>query len=281
MWPSAVAAPLVLPSGSTLPPLPYLLAVVLGVALVGWGLNRAEVRLTPRTVLALAPWMVVGSSFYVTYQIGLLPARLAPFLSSPTVYATTAVLAGGVWLLATRTGEPLVALAGAGAGLLVLPAGWASSHALATGSFAPKWSVAATALSLLLASALWAGTRHLDPDLGEFLNVVGWLVVFAHTLDGVSTAVGTAQLGFGEQTPLSAILLEAGAVLPGVPMLGDGWLYLLVKVGIALGLLFLLEDLLRDDPPLGNGLLVLITAVGLGPATHNLLLFAVVAPTGL
>jgi uncharacterized membrane protein len=104
---------------------------------------------------------------------------------------------------------------------------------------------------------------------------VGFLAVFGHALDGVSTAVGVDLLGFGERTPLSRAIIEFAATLPTEPYLGTVWLFVLVKLAVASGVVTLFADYVREDPSEGYALLGFVAAVGLGPGVHNLLLFTV------
>ncbi|MUW15566.1 hypothetical protein GJ633_13720, partial [Halorubrum sp. CBA1125] len=89
-----------LPAGTTLPPAPYLVAVLLAAGGVGVGFRRRRPGIDAASVLALAPWMVLGSAAHVLYVVGALPRAVAPLAGSPTVYLTVAVLAGATWLLA-------------------------------------------------------------------------------------------------------------------------------------------------------------------------------------
>ena len=107
-------------------------------------------------------------------------------------------------------------------------------------------------------------------------GAVGGLALGAHALDGISTAVGTTQLGFGERTPLSRLLLELDG-LPAIPILGDGWLFVLVKLVVASGVVWLFASYISEEPAEGNLLLGFVAAVGIGPAAHNLLLFSIAA----
>jgi uncharacterized membrane protein len=225
--------------------------------------------------------MIVGSALYALHQIGAVPRPLAPLCSSPTVYLTTAVVAGSVWLVASRVAATEEWIAGTGIVAAVVPVGIATAAGLEAGTFAPGWSLLGAGLAAVLGYGLWRCFARYRPEVAEIVGAAGGLAVFAHVLDGVSTTIGVDVLHFGEQTPLSAVLLDVGAALPTAPVLGTGWVFLLVKTVVAVGLVWLLADLVRDDPPLGNGLLLLITAVGLGPATHNLILFAVTGPAGL
>ncbi|QKY17694.1 DUF63 family protein [Halorubrum sp. CBA1229] len=267
-------APPFLPAGTTLPPLPYLAVVLLAAGAVGLALRRNPPRVTGRHVLALAPWMALGSAAHVLYVVDALPPVLSPLAGSPTVYLTVGSLAGAAWL-AIATGPPErvpTALAAAGALLLVPVVG----TALATGvsPAGARWSTVALVASLPVAAAVWVGLTRLRPETAV-TGGVGALAVFGHALDGVSTAVGTTQLGFGERTPLSRILLGFDWI-PTVPVLGEGWVFLLVKLAVASGVVWLFAEYVRDRPAEGYLLLGFVAAVGLGPAAHNLLLFAVV-----
>ncbi|MFB6086477.1 MAG: DUF63 family protein [Halodesulfurarchaeum sp.] len=272
---------MVLPAGTTLPPLPYLFGVLGGALAVALALYRRRIALRTRTVVAFAPWMVTGSALYVLYQLDAAPEPLAPLFGSPTVYLTTAVLAGSVWLVASRVDRTARWVAVTGAVLALVPIGIATGEALAADTLSAGWSLFGLGVAGVLSAGVWWGFGRYRPEVTESIGAGGALAVFAHVLDGVSTSIGVDVLHFGEQTPLAAVLLDVGAGLPTAPVLGTGWVFLLVKTVIALGLVWLIAGLIRDDPGLGNGLLLLVTAVGLGPATHNLLLFAVAGPAGL
>ncbi|SFR57023.1 DUF63 family protein [Halorubrum sodomense] len=264
-----------LPAGTTLPPLPHLLVVLLATGGVVAALRRRRPRVTARRVLALAPWMALGSAAHVLYVVDALPPLLAPFAGSPTVYLTVGSLAGAAWLAAAAARPDRVATALAAAGALcLLPV---VAVALGTGlSLAgARWSAVALALALPITGAAWAGLTRLRPEVAV-TGGVGALALFGHALDGVSTAVGTTQLGFGERTPISRILLELGGI-PPVPVLGEGWLFLLVKLAVASAVVWLFAAYVREEPAEGYLLLGFVAAMGLGPAAHNLLLFSVAA----
>jgi len=91
-----------LPEGFALPPLAHLAVLVVAVLVVAALLYATSPPVTERTVLALGPWMVLGSALYALYQIDAVPPLLAPFFGSPTVYATTFVLLGALWAASSR-----------------------------------------------------------------------------------------------------------------------------------------------------------------------------------
>ncbi|PSQ57847.1 DUF63 domain-containing protein [Halobacteriales archaeon SW_8_68_21] len=231
-----------LPAGTTLPPLPHLLVVLFAAGGVAAALHSRRPRVTGSRVLALVPWMALGSAAHVLYVIDALPPVLAPIAGSPTVYLTVGSLAGGATGLSTE---------------------------------GARWSAVAFALTLPVAGAAWVGLTRLRPE-AAVTGGVGALAVFGHALDGVSTAVGTVQLGFGERTPLSRVLLELGGI-PPVPVLGEGWLFLLVKLAVATAVVWLFAAYVRETPGEGFLLLGFVAAMGLGPAVHNLVLFSVAA----
>ncbi|PSP56105.1 DUF63 domain-containing protein [Halobacteriales archaeon QS_1_67_19] len=266
---------MVLPEGFALPPLPYLVVLLAGLALVGGTLSRAEPPITDRTVLALAPWVLVGSSLHVLYVLDWVPAVVAPLLGTPAVYPTTFVVAGVVWLAALRTrsdAEPPLAAVGAFLALAVV--GYALARGAADG-LRPVWPGVALLGAVGTTAGLWAATRRSYPGVARATGAVGALAVFGHALDAVSTAVGVDVLGFGERTPVSRAVLDAAAGLPTAEVIGAGWLFVLVKLAIAELVVVLFADLVREDPAEGYLLLGVVAAVGLGPGAHNLLLFVI------
>ncbi|QWC18182.1 DUF63 family protein [Halorubrum sp. 2020YC2] len=264
-----------LPAGTTLPPAPYLLTVLLATGGVVAALRRRRPPVTARRVLALAPWMAFGSAAHVLYVVDALPPLLSPLAGSPTVYLTAGSLAGAAWLAADAVHPDRVASALAAAGVLCLVPVVAVAASTGVSPEGAGWSGVALALSLLVAGVAWGALTRLRPETAV-TGGVGALAVFGHALDGVSTAVGTTQLGFGERTPVSRFLLELGGI-PPVPVLGEGWLFLLVKLAVASAVTWLFAAYVRETPGEGYLLLGFVAAMGLGPAAHNLLLFSVAA----
>lgn len=275
---------MILPAGFEIPPLPVLATVVAAAVGVGYWLYRTGADVTNRTILAFAPWMAVGSAAYVCYQIGVWTASIAPFFGSPIVYLTTFAIACGVWILARRTDDQFRVLAGGGFVALSLPVGLALGYGTRQGSLTLLWPIAGLVAGVVLAAITWWALGTVRPEVTRTTGGVGVLAVLGHALDATSTTVGVDILGFGEQTPLSAAVMHAAALLQealvgGVP-LGVGWLFVLVKLLLAAGVVTLLADLVRDDPVEGRLLLGFVAAVGLGPGVHNILLFIVSSPAG-
>ncbi len=268
---------MVLPSDFALPALPYLIALAGAVGIVGVILYRVRPPVTADTILAFAPWMAVGGGLYALYQLDAVPLGVAPLVSAPAVYVTVGVIAGGIWAGAadrppagwTRWTTPLI-LGGLGVitllGVLVVAL---------TATREPRvvLSVAILIIAVVCTGIVWLGIQRYWPVAAT--GRAGIVTVFAHGLDGVSTAVGYDILGFGEQTPLSGLVLQAGEALPVADVIGAGWLFVVVKLALAAFVVVVFEDFVREDPTEGYLLLGLVVAVGLGPGTHNVILFAV------
>ena len=266
---------MVLPEGFALPPVPYLLVLALALGGVAIGLSRRNVAFGGDHVLALVPWMVTGSALHVLYVLESVPAVLAPLLGTPAVYGTVAAVAGAVWLAADALDGSVPRWLAAVGGVTALGAVLAvAAVGVAGGSVRPFPSLAALLIAVVLTAVAWIGLRRLRPGVAD-VGWVGVLTLGAHALDGVSTAVGVDWLGFGERTPLSREIIEFGAGLPTAGVLGDAWLFVLVKVVLVAWIVSLFVEYVREDPAEGYGLLGVVAAVGLGPAVHNLLLFAV------
>lgn len=264
---------LLLPEGFALPPLPYLVGILLVSLLIVGVLYRQAPRITTQTVVGLAPWMAVGAGLYALEQARVIPELLAPFASSPTVYLTTFVVVGAiVAVMGDRQPDrfafdstPGVLLI-TGTAVVVVVFAIAGIAALQSPPIHVFWPGAAVVGAAVTTVGGWLFFRRFFPSAIEVTGGAGLLVVFGHALDGLSTAVGLAFLGFGEQTPLSRLIIDIGGV----------WLFVVVKVVLAVVVVGLLADYVREEPSEGNLLLAAVAAVGLGPGVHNVVLFSIV-----
>lgn len=265
----------ILPEGFALPPLPYLLALLLAGAAVAYLFSERNPPVTDRVVVALAPWMLAGAWLHVLHVVGGSPAALDPLLGTPSVYLSTAVLAGAFWLGADAADLPIASVL-AGVGVVLAGLGLAANvlWGLERGSLAVFWPAVAAVLGVGLGVAGWLILHRVHPGVAV-AGVGGVLAFVAHTLDGISTAVGIDVLGATERTPLSRLIIDLGAALPTADFIGTVWLFVLVKLSLAALLVWILADYVREDPRGGRLLLVLVAAVGLGPGAHNLVLFAI------
>ncbi|QLK24946.1 DUF63 family protein [Natrinema zhouii] len=277
---------MVLPEGFVVPPWYLLIPVIVFLGSVLALLWALEPPVTDRTVLAFAPWMMFGACLHVLYkmdafQMDAFPASIESLFSAPMVYAVTAIIAGTVWIIAIflHVGglQPTIArfVGIAGTAFFTVFAMFAIVRSLEAGIFEPFWPVIAVVVAGIVTAVAWIALSLWFTDVATTTGMTGALVVFGHTLDGVTTAIGYDVIGAGEDVPLSLLVLEAGEALPTAEYIGAGWLFVLLKVSLAMVILGLFREYVEEAPRQARTLLALVAAVGLGPATHNTLLFIV------
>jgi uncharacterized membrane protein len=259
--------------------------LALAVLTVGVLLYSLRLRVSQGTALAFVPWMVSGAVLHVLYQMDatveetLIPAVPTSILSAPSVYLTASVLMGLVWLLAALANpeRPLrVAKLLAGTGVVAATAvggyaAWVAADQFALDPVLPLFGLLG---SLAVTAVLYLGLGLWRPDVVAGARYVGGLVLFAHVFDGITTAIGIELLDTGERSTVPQLVLDVAADLPTSSLIGDAWLFVLVKVLIATLIVASFHDYVRERPTEGNLFFAFVAAVGLGPATNNFLLFA-------
>ncbi len=271
-------------SGLEVPSLLYLLVLLAGLATVAALLYVTRPPVTQRTVLAFVPWVASGAALHVFYQLGsqpgqqVYPALVEPLFAAPAVYVTTFVLMGAVWLVSmvvgtARGGEWLatryLGVVGSGvlAALLGLLVWQALGPALSPRPVVPLLTLIGTGALTFAVYVLIGAWRAWV--LAE-ARLVGGLVLFAHLLDGISTAVAVDVFGTTERSVVPARIMEFASTLPTEPYLGTGWLFVVVKLVVAALIVVAFADYVQEEPVRGNLLFAVVIAVGLGPAMNNL-----------
>ena len=276
---------MVLPSGFTLPPLLYLVGLVGAALVLGAVLLSLDPPITQRTAIALGPWLAIGGALHAFYQLEAFADPFAPLFGAPAVYVTTFVFAVAVWVAVASVG--IIAgrqrytsryLGITGMGVLTVLLTMAIYQGIGAETLDPVWpSIALLAALVLTVLVTFAISMWRTP---VFLRtrLVGPLVIFAHALDGTTTAIGADIIGVEERSPLPEAIMEFAADLPTYQYVGRGWLFLLVKLALASAIVIAFNRYVDEEPVQANLLLVLVAAVGLGPATNNLVLFLVGKP---
>ncbi|WP_435319366.1 DUF63 family protein [Haloarchaeobius sp. TZWSO28] len=270
-----------LPVGAELPPLVYLVPLVLaflGVAALTWAVHPPVTDWTP---VAFAPWMMTGAVLHVLYQLEAYPEAVAPLFGTITVYITVATFTGLVWILMTFLAairqhfhvDRAVGTAGTGFAAMFLV--FAVLLAINAGDFTPFWSVIGVVVAGIVAAVAWLLFSLKYTEVATHVGKTGAFVVFAHTLDGITTAIGFDVLGSSERVALSRYVLEAGERLPTAEFIGAGWLFVVVKIVLALIIVAAFKEFVDEEPRQARLLLTFVAAVGFGPGIHNLVLFAV------
>ncbi|WP_254545852.1 DUF63 family protein [Halomarina pelagica] len=136
------------------------------------------------------------------------------------------------------------------------------------------WTAFGVLGTLVVTAAAWELLRQAAPAVAARSGYVERFAVFGQALDGVSTLVGVDALSFVELVPISRAILEVAAGLPTAPLFGTGWLFVLVKLGVALAVVVAVADLRGSDDDYRRAVLIAAGLVGLLPGLSNLLLYA-------
>lgn len=273
------------------PSMLYLAFLLAGTLLIAALLYAIQPPFTQRTVYAMVPWIVSGSILHVFYQIGdafqvrIYPGWAEPLFAAPAVYLTTFIGMGTIWLVTSVIGVQSAAvtrdrvadyLAGTGLGV-ALPLlglfGWQSMDP-AIGPIQIVLPVVGLLLSLVVAFVVYILLGAWRTYILAEARQVGGLLLFAHVFDGITTAIGVDLLGTGERSYLPRLIIEFARDLPTFQYIGAGWLFVVVKILVAVLVIVLFADYLSDEPRRGNLLFAVIIAVGLGPALNNFFLFS-------
>jgi uncharacterized membrane protein len=137
------------------------------------------------------------------------------------------------------------------------------------------WPVASILGAVALTIMTWLTINYAAPSVTAHAGWMGIFAIFGQLLDAVSTAIGIDILSLSEQVPLSRAVLEFAATLPSAPIIGVGWLFVVLKLTLATGLVWLVST---DNKPMRISDYVLFLGaglVGLLPGLRNLILYTV------
>lgn len=231
---------------------------------------------TRATVLATAPWMVVGGLLEALAATGAYALAL-PLFDPPQVHLAALVVGGLAWtplvqgavVRERRAAAPrYLAAAGAGAALVLAAVlFWRASpdpEGLVWLTTAPVGAVVLAAVGYFL---LGLG----DATPLAYTRLVGLFAVFAHALAGIATAVAVDVFGRPPRG-LAAIVTDAAGTLP---LAGVGWLVLPIRVAGALVVVLALGHYARRAESRAYLALAAFAAAGLGPGVATLLRLAV------
>lgn len=265
---------LLLPEGLTIPPLPYListLAILVGAAGLLW---RRRPQITDELVVAAVPWIAAGGLLHALYQLGGFSESVAPLFGTVSVYLTVTAIGLLSWLVSEVQSLSSPRFVGGIGSLVFLSTVGYTLVSVEFGSLLV--STVSVIGAVAMTGVVWGILSRRQPTVTEVTGWTGVVVIFGHALDGLSTALGYDLLDAGERTPLSRYILEFGTDLPTAEFIGGGWVFILVKLVLPVVVVYLFVDYLRDRPSEARAFLIFIAAVGLGPAVHNLLLFATI-----
>lgn len=276
-------------------------AVVLLLALFGvyFALERFEAGDNPGFFYALVPFMLFGGVLRTLEDANIallregLPA-IIPFpwsglIISPFIYFTVFVIAL-VAFLATASAERhgLIdryepALAGVGSVVLVAAVGYLGWLALTTPAvgFNPLVLLIVIGGATVITVLAWVGVERYAPSVNEGTGLMGAVVVWGHTLDGIANVLSLDWghvFGLPAYAPKhvvnDAIITLATRVQPPevTAVIGTAWPFLPLKIVVALVVVWIFDpELFEDNPRFATLLLVAVLAVGVGPGTRDML----------
>jgi uncharacterized membrane protein len=262
-------------------------------------LRRLDVARDPGLFYALVPFMLFGGALRVVEDaFDAVPADVTPaviypanvLIISPVIYftvfaVTLAALVAAVRL--ERTGrvesyETPLALAGSAAFLLTF--GYLLWQGLTTEyvGFHPQVLVTVVLLATVLSVGLYAAVDRVAPQINAGTGLVGLVVLWGHAIDGGANVVAADWMGalgvaveYSAKHPANRFIIDlTESVLPAslLAATGSSWPFLVVKLAVALGVVWIFdEQIFEESPRYAVLLLVAVVAVGLGPGTRDMI----------
>jgi uncharacterized membrane protein len=277
----------------------YMITLVFMLVGVYLLLRRLDVAKDRGLFFALVPFMLFGGAFRVvedafdTVPEGVETAITYPLnvlIISPIIYVTVflvtlAALLVSLWLERRAVVENYYTALGAiGVGVIacnLLYLFWAAlSYDFV--DFYPQILIIDVVGATVIAYVVWKAADVYKPEINAGTGAIGLVVLWGHAIDGVANVIAadwTTALGhpftYGAKHPANRIIIGiTESVLPGsiATTLGTSWPFLLVKIVVALGIVWLFdEQIMEESPRYAHLLLVAATAVGLGPGTRDIL----------
>jgi uncharacterized membrane protein len=243
-------------------------AVVLGICIFGVFrlLEKLEVKLTPRFIASVLPFVLAGSSLRVLEDspAGIFQPPFSYLLITPNIYFLVfAITVGCLWISIRLQKAGLVKdshLTFAGFGIvwffinLIVLLYFENIVAL----YVPLFVLAAgTGLTL----TFYLIARHFKSTI--FTDPLNLSILMAHLMDASSTYIGIDKLGYFEKHVVPSYLIElTGTALVMYPL----------KLIIFIGVIYVLDTQFEDDERslnLKELIKMVILILGLSPATRN------------
>ena len=273
-----------------------LLFMLIGVLLL---IKRLGVGTDRRLLYALLPFVLFGGALRVVEDANdAVPAGATAAISypanaliiSPVIYVTVFLVTFVALLAALRlarrgtVGEYYGAFAAFGTLALVATLGYLAFLAATTEAlgFYPQMLVLTLAVASAIAGGVYLAVERIEPAINAGTGFVGLAVIWAQAIDGVANVLASdwwSAIGlpfqYTAKHPVNAIIVGfTETVFPAafVEAVGDSWPFLVVKVALAVGILWLFDDRIIEESPRYSILLLLaVVVVGLGPGTRDML----------
>ncbi|WP_436910248.1 DUF63 family protein [Halosimplex marinum] len=279
----------------------YMIVLVFMLGGVYLLLDRLEVGGDRRLFLSLVPFMLFGGAVRVVEDAtdAAVAAGVEPVISyplnvlfiSPIIYVTVflvtlAALLASMWLESQEmVRNRYRALAGFGLGILAITLAYLFFVAFTREyvSFYPQILVVDVGLASVLAYGIYRAADRFEPEINAGTGVVGLGILWAHAIDGVANVVAAdwlPELGhpieaYGAKHVANRAIIDVTQAIQPASVsaaIGTSWPFLFVKLGVALGIVWLFDErIFEESPRYAVLLLVAAAAVGLGPGTRDIL----------
>lgn len=273
-----------------------LLFMLFGVLLL---VRRLGVGTDSRLFFALIPFAFFGGALRVVEDANdAVPADTAAAISypanaliiSPIIYGTVFLVTLAALLASlalSRRGvveeyEPALAVMGTLA--LAVTMGYLLFLSVTTRflGFFPQMLLLTLAIASAIALGVYLAIGRFAPALNAGTGFVGLAILWAQAIDGVANVLASdwwrvigLPFEYSAKHPINAIIVGVTEqVFPAsvIQTIGDSWPFLVVKIALAVGVIWLFdEDIFEESPRYAYLLMLAILVVGLGPGTRDML----------
>ena len=263
-------------------------------------LRRLDIDLDRSLFFGLVPFMLFGGALRVVEDAtdaaasaGVEPALTYPLNSlfiSPVIYFTVFAIALAALLTSlTLADRGLVdsaerTLGYSGVAVLALTVGYLSylGATVEYVGFYPQVLVLTLGLATLFAVALYVAADRVAPSINRGTGTVGLVVLWGQAVDGVANVLisdWAVELGlpisYSPKHPANVFIIDVTqAILPAslLDVIGASWPFLLVKLAVPLGLVWMFTaEFIEEQPRYSYLLLTAVVAVGLGPGSRDMM----------
>jgi len=279
----------------------YMVVLLFGLIGVLQLIRRLDVGTDRNLFFALIPFMLFGGALRVVEDANdAVPEGVSQAVSyplnaliiSPIIYFTVFFLTLASLLVTIRLrregyvetyARPMAAV---GSAFFLVTFGYlvVLSFSVDYVDFYPQVLLSVVAIATLLSGGIYLGVDRYRPEINAGTGLIGLVVLWGHAIDGVANVVAADWLGalglpaairYSPKHPANAFIIGvAETILPAsvISSLGSSWPFLLVKLAVALAVVWIFDRaIFEESPRYALLLLTAIVAVGLGPGTRDMI----------
>lgn len=263
-------------------------------------LSHTGVKLDKKLVFSLIPYMVFGGALRVVEDANdIVPVGIESLIEypvnilliSPVIYGTMFLVTIVSILVSIKLEEKkfidryehaLIAIGIALAVAVLSYLGWLILSWAHVHLYLEIALVVLTMTTVFTIISWWFINRD-GNTIAEGIGSIGIVVLWSQILDGVANVVGIdwvykltggMQKNLVPKHPINRGLVEIGSQFPEwvTNIIGTAWLFLVVKIGAALLVIYIFDkEAMEENPGWTILLLIVIIAVGLGPGMRDML----------